>query len=648
MKVNRLEVNSEQQLRNVLDFIYKNAKDGKQFFGVLELIKNEQVIMTAIHNIKSNRGSQTAGVDGKTIDYFLQLPKDECVKVILDSFNNYKPIPVKRVYIGKGAYKNLKFKQSEGRKLLKLKKVRPLGIPTMIDRIIQEMIRLVIEPIFEAQFFDHSYGFRPYRSCEHAIGWITRIINKSNVYVAVEGDIEGYFDNINHNKLIQIMWNMGLKDKRVLMIIKQMLKAGYMDNAKKYDSIKGSPQGGIISPLLANIYLNNFDWHMARKYEFHESMVRYREKKNMLAALRKKGVPQIWYVRYADDWVILTENTEIAEELKAEASRFLNQKLKLKLSEEKTLVTDTRLNSMSFLGFNIKSGKQRFGDLTVARAIPDMKKLSPKVKEIKKDIRMLRTRKSEFDKQLDIEKINSKIVGISNYMKIGIAKGLMSAIDNRLEKTAYKTWVHMYGKNGAKKRKIPARSFSNRQQRHQEYETRNFSITTVKLMNKKPIKLVVGLTCMKFTSIEYAEVYKQEMTPYTTKGRKLHEEKMRKPSRLLARPNLISSDDLWNIQNSTRKNPRYNFEYFLNREYAYNRDKGKCKICGDYLDPNRVKVHHISPKLPIELVNKVKNLVCTCSRCHKLIHSNKEITVFKDEKIIKRIEKYRILVSKEG
>lgn len=647
MKVNRLEINSEQQLRNTLDKIYENAKNGKQFYGLLELIKNEQVILTAIHNIKSNKGSQTAGINGNTIDYFLQLPKNECIKMIRKKFDNYKPLPVKRVYIGKGEYRNLNFKQSDGRKLLALKKVRPLGIPTMLDRIIQEMIRLVIEPIFEAQFFDHSYGFRPYRSCEHAIGWITRVINKSQVFVAVEGDIEGYFDNINHNKLLQIMWNMGLKDKRVLMIIKQMLKAGYMDSSKKYDTLTGSPQGGIISPLLANIYLNNFDWHMARKYEFHPNSVNYREKKNLLAALRAKGTPQVWYVRYADDWVILTESIEYAEELKAEAGRYLNHKLKLKLSEKKTLVTDTRVKGMSFLGFNIKSGKQRFGDLTVARAIPDVRKLSPKIKEIKKDIRMIRTRKKEFDKQLDIEKINAKIVGLSNYMRMGISKDIMGAIDNRLEKTAYKTWVRMYGKRQAKKHKIPVSEFSNRQQRHKDRMTRTFSVTTVKFSSGEPVKLIVGLTCLKFTKIEYAEVFKQAMTPYTAEGRKLYEDKIRSRSRLLARPCLTSFDDLWIILNSTTANPKYNLEYFLNREYAYNRDKGKCKVCGRYLDSKQVKVHHIKPYLPMNKVNKVINLACTCIRCHRLIHSNKDISSMENNIKI-NIEKYRNLVSKEG
>lgn len=589
------------------------AKTGEHFYGVMELIRNEQVILTAIHNIKANKGSKTAGIDKNTVETFLQMPKDECMALIHKSIDNYKAIPVKRVYIPKGQL-NGNFKQSEGRKLLEQKKVRPLGIPTMIDRVIQEMTRIVIEPIFEAQFYPHSYGFRPYRGCEHAIGWITRIINKSKLYVALEGDIKSYFDDINHNKLLSIMWNMGLRDQRVLAIIKKMLKSGYMEANKFYDTTSGTPQGGIISPLLANIYLNNFDWLMGKEYEFHPNNSKYKEKKNALVALRAKGIKPAFYVRYADDWMILTESVENAERLKRKASKYLQHKLKLTLSEEKTLITDTRVKSAKFLGFNITSSKQRFGDLTVARAIPDTVKLSPKIKEIKKDIRYLRTRKSELEKQLDIEKINSKIVGLSNYIRMGIAKNIMSSLDNRIEHTAYKTWVNMYGKYKTPLYKRPISEFTNRKDRHHGYSLRHFSVTER--------GITVGLTFFKITPIKYAEVYKQEMSPYTANGRKLYSEKIRGPARLMARPLITSTDDIWLFINSRWSNPKYNLEYYLNREYVFNRDKGKCKVCEEFLNYTNFNCHHRRPYLPIDEINKVKHLVSVCKRCHKLIHGN--------------------------
>ena len=621
MKVNRLKIENEVNLREALDDIYRKAQEGEHFYGLLEMIKNEQVILTAIHNIKSNKGSKTAGIDGKVVDDLLQMPKEELIELIFKALDNYKPLPARRVYIPKGN-NNLKFKQSDGRKLLKQKLVRPLGIPSMIDRIIQEMIRIVLEPIFEAQFYPHSYGFRPYRSCEHAIGWITRIINRSKLYIALEGDIEGYFDNINHNKLIEIMWNMGVRDKRVLSIIKSMTKAGYMDGTKHYDTITGTPQGGILSPLLANIYLNNFDWMMGKEYEYHPNNKNYKEKKNALVALRNKGISPVFYIRYADDWIILTDTIESAQKLKEKAEVYLSKELKLKLSPTKTLITDTREIPAKFLGFNLFSSKQRFGELTVVRAIPDTKKLTNKIKEIKKDIRYLREEKSERNKQIKIERINSKIVGLSNYIKMGVAKDIMNAMDNRLENTAYKTWVRMYGKEKASKLKMPVSTFNNRRDRHKEYALRHFAVVHE--------DLTVGLTFLKITAIKYAEVYKQEMTPYTSTGRELYYGKLRTKSRLLVRPNLTHPDDLWLYLNKNRG--IYNFEYFLNREYAYNRDWGYCKCCKIPIHPGNYRCHHINNKLPMDEINKVNNLASVCIFCHALIHSNVAV---KNKKILK-------------
>jgi retron-type reverse transcriptase len=147
--------------------------------------------------------------------------------------------------------------------------MRPLGIPTMLDRIIQECIRIVIEPICEAKFYPHSYGFRPYRATKHAIADIVHQINVSKNVIpkyVIEGDIKGCFDNINHHILLNKCYRIGVHGKRILMIIKQMLKAGYIESDFRHLTETGTPQGGIISPILANIYLNNFDWTIGRMY----------------------------------------------------------------------------------------------------------------------------------------------------------------------------------------------------------------------------------------------------------------------------------------------------------------------------------------------------------------------------------------------
>lgn len=206
-------------------------------------LKSETTIVTAIHNIKSNKGSKTAGVDRVKMDKYLQMPKDKVVGIVQRNLRHYLPKPARRVYINKGNGK-----------------MRPLGIPTILDRIIQECIRIIIEPICEEKFYPHSYGFRPYRAQKHAIADICHTLNvpaksENKAVFALEGDIKGCFDNINHRILLQKLWRIGIHDKRIITIIRQILKAGYVGYDILYNTTVGTPQGGIISPLLSNVYL---------------------------------------------------------------------------------------------------------------------------------------------------------------------------------------------------------------------------------------------------------------------------------------------------------------------------------------------------------------------------------------------------------
>lgn len=162
MKLVHLDVrfSSESDLKRTLDFLYDKSKQGINFTGLLEAVTSEVTIVTAIHNIKSNSGSQTVGVDDIKMNRYLQKPKEKVIETIQRALKHYKPKPARRIYIPK----------HNG-------KTRPLGIPTVIDRIIQECIRIVIEPICEARFYPNSYGFRPYRAQKHAVTDIVNIIN---------------------------------------------------------------------------------------------------------------------------------------------------------------------------------------------------------------------------------------------------------------------------------------------------------------------------------------------------------------------------------------------------------------------------------------------------------------------------------------
>ena len=215
-----VNLSNEADLKDLQDFLYAKSQENKNFTGLLEAAASEVTIVTAIHNIKSNKGTKTTGVDKIKMDKYLQMPREDVVSLVQNSLYQYRPKPARRVYIAK----------SNGNQ-------RPLGIPTILDRIIQECIRLIIEPICEAKFYPHSYGFRPYRAQKHAIADIVHTINlpakpENKAVFALEGDIKGCFDNINHRILLQKLWKAGIHDKRIIAIIRQTLSAGYVEYDK--------------------------------------------------------------------------------------------------------------------------------------------------------------------------------------------------------------------------------------------------------------------------------------------------------------------------------------------------------------------------------------------------------------------------------
>ena len=371
---------TEKELKQFQDLLYEKSGQGVSFTGLLEAMVSEVTIVTAVHNIKSNKGSKTAGVDRMKMDKYLQMPKEELFQLIQSNISNYKPKPAKRKYIEK----------ANGKK-------RPLGIPTVLDRIIQECMRLILEPICEARFYPHSYGFRPYRAQKHAIRDIVNVINasvksKDQPVWAVEGDIKGCFDNINHRLLLKKLWRIGIHDKRVLKIISQMLKAGYIDQDLYHATEMGTPQGGILSPLLSNVYLNDFDWYVGRCYmEPHRQC---KHKCNDTRRLKWTGITPKYNFRYADDWVILTSTEQEAFRMKHELTKYFKHRMKLELSQEKTYVTDLRKNGIHFLGYIVKAERKRktpdpatWSDNLVGKPFPDMERLTKKIHTLQKEVR---------------------------------------------------------------------------------------------------------------------------------------------------------------------------------------------------------------------------------------------------------------------
>lgn len=329
----------------------------------------------AYANIHSNNGAMTAGVDGHTIDGHSEERIKNLVKLLKE--NRYIPNPLKRVYIPK----------ANG-------KTRPLGIPSINDKLIQEVWRILLEQIYEPIFHRDSHGFRHDRSCHTALEGIRRHWNGTKWFI--EFDIEGYFDNIDHSKMIQLL-EKRINDKKFLSIIKRMLKAGYVENWKFNKTYSGTPQGGIISPILANIYLHEFDEFVVNlqesytKGKFRKDNPEYkkikREKEKLSNKIRKaqkqedqilakklitdwkelgktqRSIPskdpndphykRLWYTRYADDFAFgFIGSKEEARDIENQVSQFLKTELKLNISPEKSGIKHSS-EGINFLGYDV-------------------------------------------------------------------------------------------------------------------------------------------------------------------------------------------------------------------------------------------------------------------------------------------------------
>ena len=389
---------SRQLQRN----LYLTAKKDKQrrFHALYDRIFRLDVLWRAWKEVRANKGS--AGMDGITFEMIEEYGVEEYLLDIQEDLQNkqYRPKPVKRVYIPK----------PDG-------KQRPLGIPTIRDRIVQQACKIVIEPIFEANFLDSSYGFRPKRDAKQATEKVKKELYK-NWYV-VDADIQGYFDNINHEILLGLL-KRRISDRRVIKLCRQWLQAGIIENGKYYPTEKGSPQGGVISPLLANIYLHVLDSY----WENHKEL----------------GV----IVRYADDAVIVCRTRKDAE-LAFEHLKRMMTKLKLTLNPQKTKIVDMNKESFDFLGFRY----QKFGKTKCGRKLPYMMPSKKAMKKVKDAIRIITCRKSAYEGlEQKVEKLNPLIRGWRNYFQHGNSTKRFKQLD---EYVWMKLWRRVYYRRKQKK-----------------------------------------------------------------------------------------------------------------------------------------------------------------------------------------------------
>ena len=343
-------------LQRTFDELYEKSQKGHKFSNLFEIIASDENIKLAYRNIKRNKGSKAAGVDGLTIKNVKKLSEEKFLEIIKKKLAWYSPKAVKRVEIPK----------PDGRK-------RPLGIPTIMDRIVQQCILQVLEPICEAKFHERSNGFRPNRSAEHAIAQCYKMIQQQNLHFAVDIDIKGFFDNVDHAKLIKQMWNMGICDKKLLCIVKEMLKAPIvLPIGEKIYPTKGTPQGGILSPLLSNIVLNELDWWIASQWEDIPTRTKYKcfthkngslNKSAIYVQIRKTNLKEMFIVRYADDFKIFCRKRSDAIKIFEAVKMWLKERLNLEVSQEKSKIVNLKKNYSEFLGFKLKAIKKAKGIL---------------------------------------------------------------------------------------------------------------------------------------------------------------------------------------------------------------------------------------------------------------------------------------------
>ncbi|MBG9795443.1 hypothetical protein ABD76_28160 [Paenibacillus dendritiformis] len=386
---------------SVRDF-REGVKNGKKrrWYSLIDKIWAETNLKEAYLEVKRNRGG--AGVDGVTIKAY-ESELEGNVQALHHALRTktYRPKPVKRVYIPK----------ADGTE-------RPLGIPTVGDRVAQAAARRILEPIFEELFLDCSFGFRPGRSAHMALEKIRKDLMDGYVYV-IDADLKGYFDTIPHEKLIDAV-REEVVDGSVLELIRRFLRAGVLENGSFYLNEQGTPQGGVISPLLANIYLHPLDKLMTERG--HR------------------------ITRYADDFVICCKSQKGAERVRKSVARFLEQELGLKVHPEKTKIVDNRTEALLFLGYELRQNRMYPSEKA-------KKKFKERVKELTRRNQTVNVQK------LIKKKLNPYLRGWGNYFGRGQGVKFFKQMDG---------WIRR------RLRAVQMRSWKKIRKLHRELRRRNF------------------------------------------------------------------------------------------------------------------------------------------------------------------------------
>lgn len=537
--------------------IWAERDPDHRFFDIYNLLYDEDWLHRAYRSVKSNVGSRTAGVDGLKMSDF-----EEDIEGNLEDLarslkeETFDPKPVRRTYIPKG----------DGRK-------RPLGISTIKDRIVQEALRMVLEPIYESDFSQYSFGFRPNRSVMDAFE-VIKVLTRENVkyFWVIDADIKGFFDNVDHQRLEQIVQDR-IKDQQVRDLIWKFLRSGVMEEGTYRPSMLGTPQGGIVSPLLANVYLNELDQWAERFTEIPQ-----KEKTRR----RRKGKGNWKYVRYADDFLLLSNGRKReVEEMEERLREYLDTELALTLSERKTEIVHVN-DGFDFLGFHVERTVNRKGEKQTQITIP-----KEAIDNFREKIYIATFGNYDTSERTKIVALNAVIRGWGEYYKYcwGAASEY-NALDHFI-------WWRLV--------KWMARK-------------RQSSVSKVlKRIGKKKARLTVAETSLQKlqdidTSGRHAEKFFKDH-PYL-KNRPVRREKLPRGKQWLGNKEGVRAGFA---------DQRFN---------ALKRDDWSCQECGTNLTRKRAEIHHKKPARKYdnpEEANRLDNLVSLCAECHEKIDSARKL-----------------------
>lgn len=581
------------------DTLYAKSKTGEIFPDIMPLVLKRENILLAYRNIKSNNGSRTAGTDDLTIKDLEQLTSEEIVNnvkyFICGTKHGYRPKPVRRKDIPKPYNPT---------------QTRPLGIPCIWDRLIQQCIKQIMEPICEAKFSDASYGFRPNRSAEHAIAAVERHMQLAKLHYVIEFDIKGFFDNVDHSKLIRQIWALGIHDKHLIYILRKILTAPIkLENGKTVIPNKGTPQGGIISPLLANIVLNELDHWVESQWVSNPAVLSYKaytlksgsvSRGNGIKMVRQTTkLKEMYIVRYADDFRILCRNKTDAEKTKMAVTQWLKERLRLDVSTEKTRIVNVSRKYSEFLGFKIKvvpkSGKQ------VIRSHVSDKNLAHKRMKLTEQVKRIQSPRKSYGELKEIQTYNSMVLGMHNYYRLAthvsedfnaINRSVMIMLKNRLQSQKESRLT----RTGRELTKVERCLYGNSDCLRYIAGTNEPIYPISYVSHKVPIGRKACTCC------------------YTPEGRKGIHDSLRINTSLL---------------HQLMKQPLHgrSVEYFDNRISKFSAQWGKCAVTGKAFESTaEIHCHHIIPKAQGG-TDKYDNLILVLENVHRLIHAKNHQTI---------------------